>query len=322
MASTPTKNPIPSENYDDLRFNAGKLDEFVTSPENSYTDRLGITHLTARGLQNSVAVALLPANNLSDVSDKDTSLANLGGGTAGIAAFKAGTPSAVRGAIAAAASGVNNDITNLTGLTTALSVNQGGTGNSAGRSATATKLDVPRGLRVNLASTSAVNFDGSADVTPGVTGTLSRSNGGTGQSDVSYLRAESATPVSLASTVFTKLSPTSILDTKSAYASGTWTCPAAGYYHVTGMVRFSGAGTGNIKALLKLDSSSSASVSYVPGQTVGVSFNAASGEGEAILNLSCILYLTLGSSYSLYAYHNHSAALSTSQQSLQIIRVA
>ena len=37
----PTKWPVPSEAYVDLRFNSGKLDEFITSTDEYYTDRLG-----------------------------------------------------------------------------------------------------------------------------------------------------------------------------------------------------------------------------------------------------------------------------------------
>lgn len=302
MASIPTKLPVPSENYDDLRFNAGKLDEFVTSSSDEYTDRLGITHLTARGLQNSVSGALLPENNLSDVNNKDSALSNLGGGTTGIAVFKGISAEAVRATLSAAASGNNTDILSITG--------------------SAAKITTARTLQVNLSSSTPASFDGSSNVSLGVTGTLARANGGTGQSDVSYLRAESTTVTSLAPTAFTKLAPTSVTDTKVAYSSGSWTCPATGYYQISGMVRFAGTGTGNIKAMLKIDSATSPSVSYTPGQTVGVYFNADSGSGEAILNLNCSLFISQGTSYSLYAYHSHTAALSTSQQALQIIRVA
>ena len=45
---------------------------------------------------------------------------------------------------------------------------------------TADKLTTARTIRTNLASTSAVSFDGSANITPGVTGTLPIANGGTG----------------------------------------------------------------------------------------------------------------------------------------------
>ena len=44
----------------------------------------------------------------------------------------------------------------------------------------AERLSTPRAFRTNLASTSSVNFDGTGNVTPGVTGTLPITNGGTG----------------------------------------------------------------------------------------------------------------------------------------------
>lgn len=45
---------------------------------------------------------------------------------------------------------------------------------------TATKLTTARTIRTNLASTSAASFNGTANITPGVTGTLPIANGGTG----------------------------------------------------------------------------------------------------------------------------------------------
>jgi len=44
----------------------------------------------------------------------------------------------------------------------------------------ATKLNTPRSIQTNLASTASVNFDGTANITPGVSGTLPVGNGGTG----------------------------------------------------------------------------------------------------------------------------------------------
>lgn len=46
--------------------------------------------------------------------------------------------------------------------------------------ASATKLANKRTVKVNLASTSAANFDGTANITPGVSGILPIANGGTG----------------------------------------------------------------------------------------------------------------------------------------------
>ena len=44
----------------------------------------------------------------------------------------------------------------------------------------ANKLTTARTVSINLSSTSAASFDGSADITPGITGTLLIENGGTG----------------------------------------------------------------------------------------------------------------------------------------------
>ena len=55
-------------------------------------------------------------------------------------------------------------------------LNQDTTGNAA----TATALETGRTFRTNLASTSAASFDGTGNITPGVTGTLPVANGGTG----------------------------------------------------------------------------------------------------------------------------------------------
>lgn len=61
-----------------------------------------------------------------------------------------------------------------------LAITRGGTGNATGLAASATKLATARTFRTNLASTSTASFDGSSNVTPGVTGTLPIGNGGTG----------------------------------------------------------------------------------------------------------------------------------------------
>lgn len=51
MSTQPTNLPVPSESPRDLKFNAGKFDEFVTSDSESYTDRFGGDHLTISGMQ-------------------------------------------------------------------------------------------------------------------------------------------------------------------------------------------------------------------------------------------------------------------------------
>ena len=51
MATQPTNNAVPSESPRDLKFNAGKIDEFVTSLANQYRDRFGNEHYTIEGLR-------------------------------------------------------------------------------------------------------------------------------------------------------------------------------------------------------------------------------------------------------------------------------
>lgn len=51
MTTTPTKLPVPSEKPQDLKFNAGKIDEFVTSMAQQYIDRFGQAHYTIEGLR-------------------------------------------------------------------------------------------------------------------------------------------------------------------------------------------------------------------------------------------------------------------------------
>lgn len=51
MATQPTNLPVPSESPRDLKFNAGKIDEFVSSFFHTYTDRFGSDHYTIEGLR-------------------------------------------------------------------------------------------------------------------------------------------------------------------------------------------------------------------------------------------------------------------------------
>lgn len=68
----------------------------------------------------------------------------------------------------------------------------------SGNAGTATKLATARAIQTNLASTSSASFDGSANVTPGVTGTLPIANGGTGNTTG---KAASATKLATARTI-------------------------------------------------------------------------------------------------------------------------
>lgn len=50
MTTQPTQDAVPSESPRDLKFNAGKIDEFVTSMGWTYTDRMGVKHYTIEGI--------------------------------------------------------------------------------------------------------------------------------------------------------------------------------------------------------------------------------------------------------------------------------
>jgi hypothetical protein len=82
------------------------------------------------------------ANNLSDVANVSTALTNLGGLAKASNLSDVANATAARGNLSAAKSGANSDITSLSGLTTALSVSQGGTGATTAAGAR-TALGVP-----------------------------------------------------------------------------------------------------------------------------------------------------------------------------------
>lgn len=78
--------------------------------------------------------------------------ANLGATGIGSDVFTAATTAAARTAIAAAASGANSDITSLTGLTSPLSVSQGGTGANAAAGARANLSAAASGANSDITS--------------------------------------------------------------------------------------------------------------------------------------------------------------------------
>lgn len=58
MATTPTNLPIPSEEPRDLKFNAGKFDEVMTSDAHYYVDRFGVKRWTIAGFQFTAEEAI------------------------------------------------------------------------------------------------------------------------------------------------------------------------------------------------------------------------------------------------------------------------
>lgn len=66
--------------------------------------------------------------------------------------------------------------------------NYAGSSTAGGVANSATKLATSRTIRTNLGSTSTASFDGTGNVTPGVTGTLPIANGGTGATTAADVR--------------------------------------------------------------------------------------------------------------------------------------
>ena len=77
MATTPTNLPVPSESPRDLKFNAGKIDEFVTSENHVYVDRFGDEHRTIEGINYDANQAILNYGYITKDSFEDGSTISL-----------------------------------------------------------------------------------------------------------------------------------------------------------------------------------------------------------------------------------------------------
>lgn len=92
-------------------------------------------------------------------------------------------------------------------------------GDLSGNADTATTLATARTFQTNLASTSAASFDGSANVTPGVTGTLPVANGGTGATSLSSITVGKATADASGNTITSTYAKKPIIKTSVSVSS-------------------------------------------------------------------------------------------------------
>ena len=134
----------------------------------------------------SIAVPISISDGGTGATTASGARVNLGGTSVGIAVFTAASAAAARTAIGGAADGANSDITSLTGLTTPLSVAQGGSGqssftngqlligNTTGNTLTKTSLTAGSGITIT---------PGAGSITiaaPGSGGTVTSITAGTG----------------------------------------------------------------------------------------------------------------------------------------------
>jgi hypothetical protein len=102
-----------------------------------------------------------------------------------------------------AESGANTDITSLGGLTTVLTIAQGGTGNATGLAATATALATTRSISTTGDATWTVNFNGTANATATIT--LANSGVGAGSYDKVTVNAKGLVTGGVATTAYTNV---------------------------------------------------------------------------------------------------------------------
>lgn len=144
-------------------------------------------------------------------------LTNLGGTSVGRNVFTATTAAAARSTLSAAASGANSDITSLTGLTTALSRAQGGTG--VGTAPTSGQLLIGNGSGYTLAALTA----GSGITITNASGsiTIAASGGGGGGSVTSVNVSGGSTGLSFSGGPITTTGTITMAGTLAVASGGT-----------------------------------------------------------------------------------------------------
>lgn len=123
------------------------------------------------------AVATTPSTPISGAPDMAAATGTLALTHGGTGATTASGARTALGLGTLATLGSASLTANVSGI---LPTANGGTGNTTGLAASATKLATGRTIQTALGSTSSATFDGTGNVSPGVSGTLGIGNGGTG----------------------------------------------------------------------------------------------------------------------------------------------
>lgn len=174
--------------------------DYAIGTESSFPVVLGKIKLAIKKLKEHISAVnphsgSAPTSHSHTISDLTTGILPVSKGGTGSSNLDSVTVGAAKKIIGAGkittnlqgTSGASYDGTSdvSVGVSGILPVAKGGTGTSNLDNVTAgaaKKLATARTMRTNLASTSTASFDGSGNVTPGVTGILGTSHGGTGKS--------------------------------------------------------------------------------------------------------------------------------------------
>jgi hypothetical protein len=152
-----------------------------------------------------------------------------------------------------------------------------------GNASSATKLQTARNIRTNLSSTSAASFNGTANITPGVTGTLGIANGGTG------LTANPSMLINLGSTTAANVLVAS---------------PRPG---VTGTLPIANGGTGATTAANALKNlgvtATAAELNKLAGATITISGNTITGNLNGVASKASTVKVTTVSPTSATIYY-------------------
>ena len=193
-------------------FFCASMDELETA-ESTLQSSIDSINSTLTTVQNNISTIQSDVSTIEntidgleefDVSDLLTKTAAeelyLGISDTAVSATQLATARTIRTNLASTSTASFNGTANITpGVTGTLPISNGGTGattaaaaltnlgalSTSATAASATKLATARTIQTNLASTSSASFDGTANITPGVTGTLPLANGGTGATSAS-----------------------------------------------------------------------------------------------------------------------------------------
>ena len=221
-----------------LEYAIGKLLSQISAVRTALSSKANSSHTHGAG---DISSGTLPvARGGTGVSANPSMLVNLGSGSAA-SVFGTSPRPGVTGTLPVSKGG--------TGATTAPAAldalgaaasdhthNYAGSSSPGGAATSAAKLSTARTFRVNLASTSTASFDGTANATPGVSGTLPVANGGTGATSAAAARTALGISVYTQASAFLAAHPVgsiyqSTKGTSPAQYGGTWKqVPSLGAY--------------------------------------------------------------------------------------------